>query len=304
MQVSAQGELEAHNIDPRLDEIIQIVKNRASETSKAETAEQTRDKIYLDLIDEMQSASYSLEIDAALRAIDAFKDVYQGDAPLDFSNIHLLHLTYARLLSSNATPLEIQTSIGEYTTKGNWFERYFALSLSAHIHSTNRERQAALQKAQLALSLIPTKPDAEISSYVSYTKIRISSLIAHLHNLQGNSELALMTSLDYLRLTEDSPDFESEVDLINNLIYSYSIGRNHEAQLYLSEQLLEIEKSQTSSVPGLSEMRISDVMNSSGRFQEGLDYAELSLSEGTHPLLLRNSQVTKAQHSSLTASLM
>jgi len=293
-QTLAQTSAESQNIDPRLVEIIEIIKNRTIEDSNTKLNTKTQDEIYLNLLDEMEAAVFSRELGDTSRATEKFKAAYKGDAAIDLSRIYTLYTTYAQLLNSTATSAEMQKSISEFSEIGNWFEKHMALSLSAHLHSTEQERQSALQKAQLAFSLIPTEPDPENNAYVSYAKIRIASLIAHLHNIQGNSDLALSTSLDYLRLTHDNPDLNSEVDSINNLIYSYSIGRNHEAQLYLSEQLLEIEKTHSSSVPGLSEMRISGVMNASGRFSDGLRYAQQSMRVATNPIIQRAGQLNRA----------
>ena len=175
---------------------------------------------------------------------------------------------------------------------GNWFEKYIALEHSSYLHGTNQERQAALQKAQLALSIIPESSETNI--YAKFAKSKITLSIAHLHNLQGNSSLALSTSLEYLKLTEDDPNLEDDIDLINNLIFAYGVGRDHEAQLFLSEQLLELEKTRSSNVPGLSEMRIAGVMNDAGRFSEALDYATKASALAEHPFVKRTSKIFNA----------
>jgi len=294
----AQSQIDETKIDPRLVEIVEIVKSRSIGTGSEPISRQsdnlTQDEIYIGLMDQMMTAAYSQKADVVLQATDKFMQAYNGDAAIDLSGIYTLYTNYGQILMFEATAAEAQVSIDDFTDVGNWFEQYMALSLSAHLHATARQRQSALQKAQVALSIIPTKPKLRHDIYVNFARARIVSLISQLHNLQGNSDLALSTSLDYLRLTKDAPDPKSEVDLINNLIYSYSLGRDHDAQLYLSEQLLEIEQSQTSSVPGLSEMRISEVMNSLGRFQKGLGYAERSLTVAANPIVLRVSRVNKS----------
>ncbi len=290
----AQSENSGENIDPRLIEIIRIVKSRTAVTPKAISNTLTRDEVYLNLIDKMHTAFYSQNPEEVTQAVENFELAYSADVFLDLSRVSALHSTYARLLLNGANTEELQNSLDDLIINGNWFEKYVALSMSARLHGTAQERQAALQKSQLALSIIPTNPDLNNKTYIEYAKARITSLIANLHNLQGNSELALITSLDFLQLTEENPNPKLEVDLINNLIYSYSIGRNHEAQLYLSEQLLELEKTRSSTVLGLTEMRIAGVMNSSGRFADGLRYAQQSLNVATNPIVQRASQVNNA----------
>ena len=186
----------------------------------------------------------------------------------------------------------MQDRIGKYTEAENWFVKYIALEHLSYLHGTNRESQAALQKAQLALAVIPKNSETNI--YTKFAKSSITLSIAQLHNLQGNSSLALSTSLEYLKLTEDSPNREGEIDLINNLIYAYGLSRDHDAQLFLSEHLLAIEKTRPSSVPGLSEMRIATVMNNAGRFTEAFDYAAKASEKAENSVILRTSKVHKA----------
>jgi len=196
----AQNKTSDGNIDPRLVEIIQIVKGRAGEIPSAKSDSLTRDEIYLNLIDRMQTSAYSRETEAVVQAAEDFERSYKSNASIDLSGLYLLHTTYAQLLRSGANNSELLASLSDYTVQGSWFEKYIALSLTAHIHGTAQERQAALQNAQYALSLIPQKPIPEQKAYVTYARTHIASTIAHFHNLQGNSELALSTSLE-LRMT-------------------------------------------------------------------------------------------------------
>ena len=283
-------------LDPRLVQITQIVKARASDLATSEERLDTpsQDQVYLNFIDQMQTLFYSQDPDELAQVISKFEQSYAGEMAVNLSGIPSLYLTVTELVAANAVLSDIQNAISQFHESGNWFDKYTAFSIEAHLHVDASERQAALQKAQLALLQIPTKPNSHNEDYVTYAKARIISLIAQLHNLQGNSDLALDTSLSYLRLAKQGSDLNDEVDLINNLIFVYGLSRNHEAQLYLSEQLLEIEKTQSSSVPGLSEMRISAVMNSGGRYSEALTYADLSLDRVKHPGVQRVSQVHKA----------
>ncbi len=294
---AAQTELEAQNIDPRLIEVVEIVQARTSQSpifKDGYSEPLTADETYLSLIDQLHKSSISQKPEEISEAVRLFEHTSQGDTALPLTRVPKLYTAYAELLKNGAPSADIQASLIDFTTTGNWFERYVSLSLLSYIHGTGQEQQAALQKAQIALSLIPTKPNPNTEKYIFYAKSRAVSAIAHLHNLQGNSGLALNASLDYLSLTKDRPDLKTEVDLINNLIYSYSLNRNHDAQLYLSQKLLEIEKTQTSSVAGLSEMRISGVMNTSGRYKDGLNYAKQSMEKATHPIVLRLARVNEA----------
>ena len=291
----AMTQIHGRAIDPQLHELVHIVKARleASEVSNSkQLPELSKDGENLDLINGLQVASYSRVPQIILDRVSEFHDVYETDSGFSLDRIAALYTDYARGLEQGLSPKELQNVVSKYTESGNWFEKYIALEHSSYLHGTNQERQAALQKAQLALSVIPETNETNI--YAKFAKSKITSSIAHLHNLQGNSVLALSTSLEYLELTENDPNLEDDIDLINNLIYSYGVGRNHEAQLFLSESLLELEKIRSSNVPGLSEMRIAGVMNDVGRFDEALDYAAKAYDKADNPVIMRNTQIFKA----------
>lgn len=292
-----QSTVHEANIDPRLIEIVETVKSRILANPEENVRQEnsiSKDEVYLDLIDQMNKAFYSRNSEEISLAVRKFQDAHPSHRGLGLDRVSELYGVYANLLSRGVSPSEIQTSLTDFTNTGSWFERYSAYSLSSYEHARAQERQAALQKAQLALSLIPTKPDPQNESYVLYAKSRAISTIAQLHNLQGNSELAISASLDYLQATSNNPDPQYDVDLINNLIFSYSLARNHKVPLYLSEQLLEIEKTQSSNVAGLSEMRIAGVMNRIGRYQEALEYSEKSILKAKNPIIKKNAPVNKA----------
>ena len=294
---SAQSESIDAAIDPRLVEMVDIIKDRTDSNagSEAQLGQQIRtEELYLDLIDKIHTASYSRNPEEIRRTIETFHDAYIESSVMNLERVTQLYQNYAELLENAATSSHVQASLTDFAKTGNWFEKYITLTLLAGAHATESERQAALQKAQLALSVIPISPDNIELPYVNYAKKRILSFMAHLHNLQGNSELAIRGSLEYLQLTQGKPDSKTNVDLINNLIYSYGLARNHDAQLYLSEQLLQIEKNQTSSVAGLSEMRIANVMNLSGRYEDGLLYAKQSIEKGNNPIVARVARVYEA----------
>ena len=289
------AQIEDAAIDPNLHELVQIVKTRAEEPAIAISDPQfnlSQEQANLDLVKQLQIDSFSRVPQSILDGVKGFRENYKPVAGLKLDRIEALYTDYAKGLENNLTPNELQRDVNKYTETGNWFERFIALEHSSYLHGTNQERQAALQKALLALSIIPESSEASI--YAKFAKSKITSSIAHLHNLQGNSALALSTSLEYLALTKNDPNLEDEIDLINNLIYSYGVGRNHKAQLFLSESLLELEKIRSSNVPGLSEMRIAGVMNDVGRFEDALDYATKAYDKAENPVIMRNSQIFKA----------
>ena len=129
----AQTKTESQIIDPRLVEIVQSIKRRALDQKTSiplETKNLPRDKIYLNLLSEIQTAYFSQDVNKIIEANEAFKDAYAGDAPIALERIYDLYASYTQLRVSNASLSKFQSSIDEFSIQGSWFERYVALSLS------------------------------------------------------------------------------------------------------------------------------------------------------------------------------
>ena len=295
----AQTVSQDENIDPRLIKIVEQVKARKPNSLdkglrgvKPVVNFDTKAARYIDAINQIEISSFSQNPEKIRSDIIVFEQMYVDDGELSLFRIIDLFSEYADMLETGVELVDQQKAVGRYIEQGSWFERYLALSLSRYIHSENQERQAALQKARLAQTLIPNKQID--TAYIEYARAKSTLTIAGLHSLHGNTDLAVLTSLEYLRLTEDSYDYQTEIDLINNLIYSHNISRDHTAAIYLGEQLLEIEEAGTSSIPGLSEFRVAQVLNAAGRFQEGLDYSRLALEKVSHPQITLQAKKEKA----------
>lgn len=230
--------------------------------------------------------------DAIRLAIDDFEQSSKGDIGVSFDGIVTLYREHARLLEINADRQSYFENIDNLLESVSWFEKFSALTLAEILYSETGERNAALQKAQLALSLIPQGENA--SSYSTYAMAEITNTLAKLYNIQGNVDLALDTSLAYLSLEEAKRDPEAAVDIVNNLIFSHSLKRDHKSLVYLSEAILEIEKTSPLSLLGLSELRVSQAMNASMKFEKALSYANLSLSKLEHDGLIKQAKTNRS----------
>lgn len=298
VESNAESSASRSDIDPRLIEIIEQVKDRTAMSQTGvlravpsdEQDETTQD--YLNALDALRTAFYTGNEGVILDSVEVFTAIEKTSDVFSSDRIAQLYTLYAELLRNGATSEVIQKALIPFSQDGTWFEKYTALSLSAYVHANSQERQAALQKAQLALAIIP-QSSAE-TAYINYAKAGSTSTISHLHNLQGNTDLALLTSLEYLRLTKDAIDSAADVDLLNNLLYSYSVARDRVSQIYIVEELLEIEKTQQSSVPGLSEMRIALAKNDAGEYESALNYTRLGLEKAELDVIIRQNYVIQA----------
>jgi len=298
-QVQAQDVLTHPDIDPRLIEIVERVKSQAINSDATELRGiQTKSEHTLTAekriikAGQILEATYSLDPEKIRAAITEFKSIDKADNTPSLKRVVKLYSDYADLLEADVSSDIFENLISTYENKGNWLEIYFTQRLSIQLLIDSSERQAALQKAQSTFALIPDGEDQ--NHYIKYAKANITSTIAQLHNMQGNLDLAIISSLDYLRLTKTAPNSQASIDLINNLIYAHALGRDQKTLIYLGEQLLEIEKTESSSILGLSEFRIGQAMNSNGRFQEGLKYSKIAQDKTDHPIILRQANVAEA----------
>jgi len=115
----------------------------------------SQDEVNLDLVEELQTASFSRVPKTILNSVSEFNENYKADGSLELARIAIFYTDYAKGLEQNLSPRELQGVVSKHMEAGNWFEKYIALEHSSYLHGTNQERQAALQKAQLALSIIP-----------------------------------------------------------------------------------------------------------------------------------------------------
>ena len=144
----AQSDEGISSIDPRLEELVQIVKSRArapQNLSLRKSANISPDEEYLDLIGQLQTASYSRVPETILDAVVEFDENYKSDGSLGLDRIRALYTDYAQGLEDSFNSSELQDFVTDYTETGNWFEKYVALRHSAYLHGTDRELQAALQ---------------------------------------------------------------------------------------------------------------------------------------------------------------
>ena len=285
------------DIDPRLIEIVEAVKVRATDSQPKKLRQSPPpEKIYparrIKAAMNIRVAAYSKDPAKIRAAIQSFDEIDKNDVTPSMRKIVELYVRHADLLENDLSREVQLKDVDEFKNSGSWIEKYFAIQLSRQLYVEIGERQAAFQKAQYAFRLIP-KTDIQ-TVYIHYAKADTALVLAQLHNLQGNVDFAVMNSLEYLSLTKGAKDAKSAIDILNNLIFSHAMSRDQKALLYLSEQLLEIEKISSSTVPGLSEFRVSQAENISGNFEKALHHASLAAAKAQHPQILLQTKTNQA----------
>ena len=295
----AQSDPIPAEIDPRLIEIVEEVKVRAiasqpTELRRSETAPSKTGvaELRIQRASRLNEASFSQNPKKIRLAIQDFTVNNPSDAAPSMGRVIDLFERHADLLESGANEMAYQKNAAQFAETGSWLEKFFAIQLSKQLYIDAGERQAAFQKAQYAFQIIPDDPNQQV--YTQYAKAETLSTLAQLHNIQGNVDFAIANSLAYLKETDVDADAKPAIDILNNLIFSHSVKRDHEALLYLSEKLLEIETISTSSVPGLSEFRVSQAANMAGDFEKGLEHANLAEAVSQHAQINRQIATNKA----------
>ena len=124
----------------------------------------------------MQTASFSGVPQTILDSVSQFNKNHKPDSGEALSRIAALYTDYAKGLEDKLSSKNLQDDVRKYTETENWFEKYIALAHSSFLYGVNQERQAALQKAQLALSIIPENSETNI--YADFAKSNITLAIA------------------------------------------------------------------------------------------------------------------------------
>jgi len=286
--------------DPDLVEVVEVIKSRAKTYHNTQSSNSSpmeslfAAKPFLEDIRELLRLEYQSDDSDIAQAAFVFAEKTEKSKTKEDDVVGLLYQTYAEALSGNQNLQQVDSKFEPYYDSEDWFAAFMAHAVTSYRYSESLDRSASLQKAQKAFKVVPNNQTAKSQ----FAKIHITQSIAQLHNLQFNTELALNATQQYLELTENNFDAENTLDLLNNLLFSYSVWRDHEALDYLSQEILEIEKSLESNTPGLTELRISKAKNNAMDFGSALEFAESSYQKTDIDLLknqaIRNKAVALA----------
>ncbi len=164
----------------------------------------------------------------------------------------------------------IKSAMEPFMAVDDWFTQHRALYLVSQFETNSKTAHLALQSVQQALDLVPD----DGSAYALEARILSTENIAQLHNLLRNPELAVLASVDQIALQIQAGEPVDGVSLINNLIFSFSIWRDHQTTMALVNILLRIEDRINTGVPGLTHMRAARIHNELSEYEDALTYSE------------------------------
>ena len=204
---------------------------------------------------------------------EAYAEQARATGTFQDQNIGTVQSVFAKTFDgsfSSENYADIKSAMQPFLTVDDWFTQHRALYLVSQFEANSTTAHLALQSVQQALNLVPD----DGSAYALEARILSTENIAQLHNLLRNPELAVLASIDQIALQIQAGDPVDGVTLINNLIFSFSIWRDHQTTMSLVNILLRIEERTQSGVPGLTHMRAARIYNELGLYQDALAFSD------------------------------
>ena len=198
--------------------------------------------------------------------------------------LHSLLLKNIDLLNPDADIESLIKTLKKSTSDNDWFVASTAFSLLSVINSFTNNPNLALEQAQEAYKKIPNK----ISPYVTDARILTLTSTAYLNNLLLNTDLAIENTADLIARKVEAGYPIDGSSLLNNLLYSLSMWREHDVSIQIAQTVLDIEKEVGSNTPGLTELRVAQLYDQQNNFKTALTHISNGLEIAKIPQLRKN----------------
>lgn len=186
----------------------------------------------------------------------------------DVFKLHRRLLENIDLLDPNLDRAKLVDYLENATNDKDWFVASNAWLLLGVVNSFANNPSLALQETQEAFKKIPN----EISPYVTDAHILTLTSTTYLNNLLLNTELAIENTSDLIARKQAAGYPIDGTSLLNNLLYSLSMWREHEVSTQISQFVLDIEKEVGSNTPGLTELRVARLYDQQSNYEAALKH--------------------------------
>jgi len=183
---------------------------------------------------------------------------------------------------------KLQTLLTPYLDSIDWVVSHRANLILSLAESYSLDLNTALSNALDAYNSIPN----EKSIYVDEAVAESLYLIAYLQNLLNNPEMAVEATEKLISKRLENGQEVDGVSLISNLIYSFGKWQDFETTSKLAESLVAID-TQSSSIVGLSQLRLAQTLNDKGDYQAALNVLEKIMPSVEHKGLKANLLINK-----------
>ena len=183
---------------------------------------------------------------------------------------------------------KLQALLAPYLENKDWVVSHRANLILSLAESYSLDLNTALSNALEAYNSIPN----EKSIYVDEAVAESLYLIAYLQNLLNNPEMAVEATEKLISKRLENGQEVDGVSLISNLIYSFGKWQDFETTSKLAESLVALD-TQSSSIVGLSQLRLAQTLNDNGDYQAALDVLEKIMPSVEHKGLKANLLINK-----------
>jgi len=132
----------------------------------------------------------------------------------------------------------------------------------------------------------------EKSIYVDEAVAESLYLIAYLQNLLNNPEMAVEATEKLISKRLENGQEVDGVSLISNLIYSFGKWQDFETTSKLAESLVALD-TQSSSIVGLSQLRLAQTLNDKGDYKAALNVLDKIMPSVEHKTIRANLLINK-----------
>jgi len=206
------------------------------------------------------------------------------------SNLYALYFKHSDTGGQFNDFEDFRAKIIPYIENSDWVISHRAKLFLAAAESYTLDLNTALSNALEAFNEIPN----EQSLFVDEAVIESLDLIAYLHNLLNNPELAVDATEELInRRLEKGYEIDG-ISLLNNLIYSFGKWQDFETTSQLAEVLVALDTNQPSNVKGLSQLRLAQTLNDKSDYLGALTAINSIISDTNHKGVRANLLINKA----------
>ena len=183
---------------------------------------------------------------------------------------------------------KLQASLTPYLENNDWVISHRANLILSIAESYSLDLNTALSNALEAYNSIPN----EKSIYVDEAVAESLYLIAYLQNLLNNPEMAVEATEKLISKRLENGQEVDGVSLISNLIYSFGKWQDFDTTSKLAESLVALD-TQSSSIVGLSQLRLAQTLNDKGDYKAALNVLDKIMPSVEHKTIRANLLINK-----------
>lgn len=238
-------------------------------------------------------SSTKYELDELVNQHEALARQYQSEPDLLLTTYYssLKNRSKGFFSDNQADVRDAVTLLEPGLLSDNWIVVHQTAILNATLNGYLREFPQSLKLATDSIAAIPK----EITEDTQHAKAQSYGVIAYLHCVLKNPEMAVPAIEELLRLSDALDRPVNYSNQMNNLIYAFSGIKDHKTTLTLIEILQEIESNNTVGAPGLTELRASQTYINLDLYSKAFELSQGGLTVVQNATIKRNLRIAEVQ---------